>query len=107
MTTITLAGRDFKLRPLTLRQLRIIEPAFLRGVGLGDSQAFGEAVSVVDAALSRDYPEMTGDALLDAEITHDEMREAVTRIGEHAGLLRKDGEPAPGEAAAAASTGEI
>jgi hypothetical protein len=72
---IKLAAKEFIVRRLTLRQSRAIGIAVSRPVPADDGYAYAidQGVSVLTAALSRDYPEMTESALLDAEVTPKEL----------------------------------
>jgi hypothetical protein len=101
MTTITLAGRRFNLRPLTLGQLRIVLPAFARAAGLAKEEAIDAAIDILAAALSRDAPDMNRDALLMAEMLPVELVAAVDAIAKLSGLVPQ-GDAAPGEANASA-----
>ena len=101
MTTITLAGRRFNLRPLTLGQLRIVLPAFARAAGLAKEEAIDAAIDILAAALSRDAPDMNRDALLMAEMLPVELVAAVDAIARLSGLVAQ-GETAPGEGQASA-----
>jgi hypothetical protein len=100
MTVITLAGRSFTLRPLTLGQLRTILPAFARAAGLAREEAVDAAIDILAAALSRDAPEITRAALLDWEMLPAELIAAVDAIARLSGLAAQ--EPPPGEAPASA-----
>lgn len=101
--TITLAGRDYKVRPLTLGQLRIILPAFARAGRIDADSGVDSAIDIVSAALSRDHAEITRDALLDMEVTPKELTGAVGAIALLSGLVAGDAQA--GEAGAAPSAG--
>jgi hypothetical protein len=94
MATIVLAGRSFALRPLTLRQLRVVLPAFVRAASLADEPAIDGAIDILAASLGRDHPEMTRDALLELEILPGELAAAVGAVARLSGLV------SPGEAQA-------
>ena len=85
--SITIAGRDFALRPLTLGQLRTILPAFARAANLAREDAIDAAIDILAAALSRDAPEMTRTALLEAEVMPAELILAVDAIAKLSGLV--------------------
>jgi hypothetical protein len=93
-TTIHLGGAEFAIRPLTLRQLRSVLPAFARAGAIGAEDGVDAAVEILAAALSRDHPEMTRAALLDTEASVQELAAAVTTVARMSGLV------APGEAGA-------
>ena len=101
MMEITLAGRRFRLRPLTLGQLRIVLPAFARAAGLAKEEAIDAAIDILAAALSRDTPEMNRAALLQVEILPAELIAAVDAVARLSGLVAQ-GDGAPGEANASA-----
>lgn len=101
MTTITLGGRHFALRPLTLGQLRRVLPAFARAAGLAQEEAIDAAIDILAAALERDHPALTRDALLDFEMQPAELIAAVDAIARLSGLIAEE-DAAPGEAAASA-----
>ena len=84
---ITLAGRTFTLRPLTLRQLRVVLPAFTRAAGLADEAAIDSAIDILAAALGRDHAEMTREALLEMEILPRELAAAMAVIAQVSGLV--------------------
>ncbi len=86
-TTITLAGRDYAIRPLTLRQLRTILPAFTRAARLDAETGVDAAIDIVAAALLRDHTELTREALLDIEVMPNELANAVGTIARLSGLV--------------------
>jgi hypothetical protein len=92
--TIRLGGADFAVRPLTLRQLRSVLPAFARAGAIGAEDGVDAAVEILTAALSRDHPEVTRDTLLDTEASVQELAQAVTTVAQLSGLV------SPGEAEA-------
>ena len=84
--TIVLGGRAFALRPLTLRQLRTILPAFARA-GEGGQEAVDASADILHAALLRAHPELSREDVLDLEMTVPEMNEAVAAIARISGLV--------------------
>lgn len=106
--TITLDGKSYTVRRLTIRQ----QMELGIGVALADAEdpqdnvrrGFDRIVSIIVAALSEDHPEMTRDALLKTRPTADERRDAVNAILDFAGLIRTAVVKQPGETEAA-STG--
>lgn len=103
MTTITLSGRSYALRPLTLGQLRRVLPAFARAAGLEREEAIDAAIDIVAAALERDHPALTRDALLGIEMRPVELIAAVDAIARLSGLVPDEaGDAASGEAGASA-----
>ncbi len=97
--TVTLGGRAFTLRPLTLGQLRTILPAFVRAANLADAESIDAAIDILAAALSRDAPEMTRDALLGTEILPAELIAAVDAVARLSGLVASEGTPSGEEKA--------
>jgi hypothetical protein len=91
MTTITLGGRRFALRPLTLGQLRRVLPAFARAAGLAQEEAIDAAIDILAAALERDHAAMTRDVLLDTELRPVELIAAVDAIARLSGLVAEEG----------------
>jgi len=104
MSKITLGGRAFTLRPLTLGQLRVILPAFARAAGLAREEAIDAAIDIIEAALARDTPEITRAALLEAEMLPAELIAAVDAIARLSGLVQQE-TVLPGEARASAGAG--
>jgi hypothetical protein len=97
--TITLGGRNFDVATLTFRQLRGIEEALGRAAKPGAPGAdFDVAVDIVAAALSRAYPEMNREAILDLEGSKSDIVTAVRALLRFAGYSER--ETAPGEARA-------
>ncbi len=94
-TTVTLSGRDYAIRPLTLGQLRVVLPAFARAARLNAAEGIDAAIDILAAALARDHATLNRDALLELEMLPAELAAAVARIAELSGLVPKDG--APGE----------
>ncbi|HKT18011.1 MAG TPA: hypothetical protein VJR47_08220 [Stellaceae bacterium] len=104
MTPITLAGRSFTLRPLTLGQLRVILPAFARAAGLAREEAVDAAIDILAAALSRDAPEITRATLLGWEMLPAELIAAVDAIARLSGLVQQEAQPGEAPASAGASS---
>lgn len=104
-TNITLAGKDYPVRPLTLRQVRDVFPVLsgLSGLNLKEADSINTLVNAVSTTLRRDHPELTEEVILDQEVTVAELTTALRVVGKLAGLKYKDEVPsAPGEAQAAA-----
>ncbi|MGH6975801.1 MAG: hypothetical protein ACREED_02120 [Stellaceae bacterium] len=91
-TTITLGGRAYPIRPLTLGQLRIVLPAFARAARLNAAEGIDAAVDILAAALARDHASLTRDALLELEMLPAELAASVARIAELSGLVPKEGD---------------
>lgn len=94
---ITLGGRDFTVRPLTIGQFRQVYPSIFKGVGLSSDEGFEQAIRCIAAALGRDHPDMTAEEILKLETTTGELSKAFVSVMRLAGL--KMG-ASPGEAKA-------
>jgi hypothetical protein len=101
--TITLAGQQFTVCPLPLRQVLAIADQVpkLRGISIDNVSAekFEPAIAVLLAGLKKAHPGITQDDLLDLPISLVEIMHAVPVIVEQAGGQRADA--APGEPSAA------
>lgn len=100
-----LGGMDFFVPMLALRQSRIVVPAILRLVPrLDELQQAAKAgaasisladvdliIDVVHTALTRAYPAMTRDDLLDREATFPELITAVAIVARQTGLFAAAG----------------
>ncbi len=102
---IELAGETYSVKRLTLRQSRALNIGVTRDrQDSGVNSFIDMAVEIIAVALSRDYPEMTADAILDSQITPNEIVAASNMIMDFSGFKKKEsgsGEAVPG----AASTG--
>lgn len=98
--TIVLAGKEWIVCPLPLRQVIAIGPllAKCRGVSADTlaPETFDPMIEVVERALKKAYPGVTRDDLLDLPISLGELMEAITVIVEQSGGKRVD--PSAGEA---------
>jgi|SRR5439155_14633123 len=107
--TITLGGREFALRPLTLGQLRHLLDALDAMAGASGGGLIDAAARLVAAGLAAAHPELTVEAVLDCAASLSELNAAVAAILQMAGLHPR--ELAPGEAgpvaSAAATAGAI
>jgi hypothetical protein len=103
-TVVTLAGRDFAIRPLTLGQLRVVLDVVAGLPGKSGGELVEAAARIIQAGLSRGDPSTTLDAVLGMEASLDEVNAAVGAILETAGLkparLAPSGEAVPAATAA-------
>jgi hypothetical protein len=102
--TIVLAGVNYPVRPLTLKQIRDIFPVLsgLRGIDLNNPESINTLVGAVSTALMRDHQELTPEFILDQEVTVAELTSALRGVGSLAGLKYRDEQAQlPGEAPAA------
>jgi hypothetical protein len=110
--TIRLGGRDYVVRPLTLRQLRELGVCLAKAraappdPAAAEKLAYDNMVETVAAALSRDNPVVTADVILDLEVTLTELSQANMTILQHSGLVLSPGE-AKAEAASIGSTSTV
>lgn len=94
ITIIRLGGAEFAIRPLTLRQLRSVLPAFARAAAITAEDGIDAAIEILAAALSRDHPEMSRDALLEIEASVEELAQAVGAVATLSGLVPSGEAPA-------------
>jgi hypothetical protein len=97
--TITLGGRDFRLKPLTLGQLRPLLDALdaASAVAAPPGNMIDTAVRILQAGLAGAHPNLTPDELLALEATVAEVNAAVAAVLRLAGLVPREESP-PGEA---------
>jgi hypothetical protein len=117
---VTLAGREWFVPVLAMRQARIVVPALMRLMPVLQSLQSGEAaplseqdydaiLDVVHAALTRAYPRLTREEFLDLPASTPELIAALAVVTRQTGFFKPadGGEDHPGEAlgeAAKAST---
>ena len=95
-TVIALGGREFRVEPLKLGQLRGLLDALDDLSGKTGGAVVDAAARVIHAGASRAAPELTLDGVLDLEATMDEVTAAVAAILHVAGLSSVGEAPAPG-----------
>jgi hypothetical protein len=101
-TKITLGGREFRVEPLKLGQLRTLLDALDDLSGKSGAAAIDAAARIIQAGLARAMPDLTLDGVLELETTMDEVTAAVSVILRVAGLSRMgEAMPVASEAAAA------
>ena len=98
---ITLGGRGFEIRPLTLGQLRGLLDALDDMTGKSGGALIEAAAKVVTAGFAPAQPDLTTEAVLDLEATIEELNAAVAAVLRVAGLTPL--ESATGEARPVAS----
>lgn len=106
--TMTLGGREFRLRPLKLGQLRRLVDALDRMRGQQGGGLIAAAAEVVAAGLQPAHPDLAAEALLDLEAGIDELNAAVAAVLRRAGLEPLPAPPAAGrgELGSGAGVGE-
>ncbi|HXP29711.1 MAG TPA: hypothetical protein VN832_01385 [Stellaceae bacterium] len=103
--TLTFGGQDFTVRPLTIGQLRAVGVGAAKLRQTADDPVAAEGAwydamaEIISAALRRDHPEMTVEAVLALEADVPRLVEA-NRV-----ILRLSGLVPAGEARAAAPNG--
>jgi hypothetical protein len=107
MTSITLLGRTFKLSPLTLGDLRRLEPALL---GLEQKAESGFAsmlslVPVIHASISKLHPELALEEL-EEMLDLSSFSHVLDRVLEASGLKRQSSEAPKPRGSEAGSAGE-
>jgi len=99
---IRLGGKDYPVKPLVVKQLRIVVPALmrLRGATLAriTEAQFDDLVEVVYLAICTSTPGLTRDAFTDFTVSAIELIQTVPVIAAQAGMT--EGEATPGEAPA-------
>jgi hypothetical protein len=66
--TVKMGGKEWVVPPLTLKQLRKLEPKLAglnQGMSPTDMKGLDDVVEILHAALSRNYPELTSDEVED------------------------------------------
>jgi len=96
--TIRLGSREWKVRPLTLRQVQEIEPILMTGASEPKGNV-AAAMAIVAIALRRDHSD-SADQLADIEATAPEIAAAMAAILQLGGFLEGSsvGDPNLGEA---------
>ena len=92
--TITLGGREFRLKPLTLGELRPLLDALDAASGAVGGTMIEAAARVLHAGLAAANPGLVVDDLLALEATVPELNRAVAAVLQAAGLVAA-GEAAP------------
>jgi hypothetical protein len=104
--TVRLAGRDFHVAPLSLRQILAIADYVPKLSGIGANEISGERLSplaeVLWHGLRRAHPRLTRDEFFDLPITIAELVIALPTVIEQAGGRRADA--AAGESPAASAS---
>ena len=101
MTTLTikLAGREFTISKLTLRQLRDLSVGVVTPIAddpqVDAGRNFDRAVAVISSGLIAKYPDMTPEALYQMPIERDEMNHAYDEILYFSGLVRREPTKSP------------
>jgi hypothetical protein len=95
--TIKLAGTEYRVPRLTLRQARALGIGVLKETPASPADqlagSIDQSAQIISIALSKVKPEMTVDAILDSAIDIHEARAAADAIIEFAGYTRKAGIP--------------
>lgn len=104
--TITLAGRDYPVRPLVVRQLRVVVPAMIRlrhaRMDAITQEQFDDLAEIAFQAVSAAAPGLTREAFAELPVRALELMAAVPVVAAQAGMTSEG--PAPGEAPAGRPT---
>lgn len=105
--TITLAGKDYTIRPLTIGQLEALHVGMVEAVpadAVGETRRFWrQKIDMIAAALSVDHPEMTAEEIGKLRLGKVKaVTKAADDILRFAGLL-PEGDTSPGETQAGAA----
>ncbi len=100
--TIKLAGKDYPVKPLVVKQLRVVVPAMMRLRGariesITEAQ-FDDLVEIAFLSVCPCQAGLTRDAFTDLPVKAIELMEAISVIAEQSGMVTK--EQSPGEAPA-------
>jgi hypothetical protein len=96
---IKLGGQDYPVKPLVVRQLRVVIPALMRlraaRLDAITQEQFDDLAEIVFQAVSTGTPGLTREAYLELPIRAIDLMNAVPVIGSQAGMTE---EAEPGEA---------
>lgn len=93
--TIELGARNFPLSGLSLKQVRAVTPKIVEMITAAsqtDEVALDLMLDIVATGLSRAYPDVTRDTLLELDGDYPALLRAASKIGQLAGLLPGDDE---------------
>jgi hypothetical protein len=89
--SVTLAGQSYTVPPLTLGQIEDLSVAVVTPTHDDPQEnvrrSFARAIGIIRAALAKDYPELTAEALRALHITRLELNTATDAILSHSGLV--------------------
>jgi hypothetical protein len=108
---VMLAGREWFVPTLAMRQSRVVVPALMRLMPVlsemrgGDASAmarmseedFENIIAIVHAALTRAYPALTRDEFLDLPASTTELVAAIAVVMRQTGFFKPAEDAAPGE----------
>lgn len=102
--TVTLAGKQYPVKPLVLRQLRIVVPAVMRlkSINLAEitEQQIDDLAEIAYQAVApSQQPPLSRDAFLGMAVTPMELIESLPVVARQSGMMK---DASPGEAAGAA-----
>lgn len=104
--SITLAGKHYPVKPLVIRQLRVVVPALMRlktmNLSAVTQDHMDDLIEITYQAVCPGHePPLTRDAFMSMPIAMPELLAALPVIAEQSGMLKKDA--SPGEAPGAES----
>jgi hypothetical protein len=102
LPTIRLAGKDYPVKPLVVKQLRVVVPAMmrLRGARLETitQEQFDDLVEMAYMAVCPCQTGLTRDEFTDLPIKAIELMEAIPVIAAQSGMLKEKSEPGEAQA---------
>jgi len=104
--TITIAGQQFTIQPLTVGQLQDLHVGVVEPVpedpAEGVRKFWARSIGIISTALSVDHPNMTPEMIGKLRLgTLTSVKRTVDDILDFAGIVEKKKDPKPGEAQAA------
>jgi hypothetical protein len=90
--SVTLAGKEYQIRKLTLNQSRKLRIGTKRLQGITEDNMDDfelYAIDVISTALTRAHPDMTAEAILELETTTAEILQVYGAVMEFAGFSKK------------------
>ena len=105
---VTLAGREWFVPVLAMRQARVVVPAIMKllpaiprmksgDVTALDAETFDLIITAVHGALTRAYPSLSRDEFLDLPASTNELAAAIGVVTRQTGFFKPAEEAAPGE----------
>lgn len=98
---LNIGGQEFVVPSLSLRQVQVLQPMLVQYTGQTDAKSIELVIDTAFLAISRNYPDLQRDELLDL-IDLRNMAAVMNVVMGASGLV----EVAPGEAVALDSTGQ-
>lgn len=100
--TVRLGNAEWRVRPLTLKQVQEIEP-LLHGSEQSAGRSIATAIEIIAVALMRDHPE-AAESLREIEADAQEIGTAMSDILRLGGFIARGDDTEPGETKAGADS---